>query len=110
MNIFCRLGGLQNGGVPLFLLHGNRDNHSHFTELESILARDHRTVCLDFRGHGLSSKPDCPLTPDLLAADVDAVTRHLGYDQIILVGHSLGSVTSMVYADPSGRSEWRAWC
>jgi len=98
VSIFCRIGGLANDGIPLVLLHGNRDNHSHYAELESILARTRRTTCIDFRGHGLSSKPDCPLTPDLLAADVDAVIRALGYERVVLIGHSLGSVTSMVYA------------
>lgn len=98
VNIFCRLGGLDHDGIPVVLLHGNRDNHSHYAELESVLSRTHRTVCIDFRGHGLSSKPDCVMTPDLLAADVDAVIRALGYERVILIGHSLGSVTSMVCA------------
>jgi pimeloyl-ACP methyl ester carboxylesterase len=98
VDVFCRLGGLENGGTPVVFLHGNRDNHSHYTELESIIAQSRRTVCIDFRGHGLSSKPDCPMTPDLLAADVDSVIRTLGFDRVILLGHSLGSVTSMVYA------------
>jgi pimeloyl-ACP methyl ester carboxylesterase len=98
VDIFCRLGGLDKEGVPVVFLHGNRDNHSHYTELESIVARYRPTVCIDFRGHGLSSKPDRVMTPDLLAADLDIVIRALRFDKVILLGHSLGSVVSMVYA------------
>jgi pimeloyl-ACP methyl ester carboxylesterase len=98
VQIFCRLSGLQNRGTPLVLLHGNRDNHSHFAEVEGFLSQSRLTMALDFRGHGLSSKPDCPLSPEGFVKDVQEVVRHFGWEKIILVGHSLGAVTSMVYA------------
>jgi pimeloyl-ACP methyl ester carboxylesterase len=98
VDLFCRHAGADNDGPPVLLLHGNRDNHSHWAEVESRLSRTHHTVAIDFRGHGLSSKIDCPLSPELLADDVRAVCNHYGFGRVVLAGHSLGSVVSMTFA------------
>jgi len=97
VSLFSRWSG--NGrGEPLLFLHGNRDNHSHFTELQSILAAQWSTVAIDLRGHGFSSKIDCPLSVDLFAEDLAAFIAYHGWEKVTLIGHSLGAVTSMVYA------------
>jgi pimeloyl-ACP methyl ester carboxylesterase len=97
VHIYCRHTGVSDA-PPLLLLHGNRDNHSHFAEMESILGGTHYTVAVDFRCHGLSSKPDCPLSPELFARDIERVMDHYGWESVTLIGHSLGSVTSLVLA------------
>src|SRR2546426_4101890 len=58
VNLFYRQSG-DRSQEPILLLHGNRDNNTHYTELQSILAARHNTVAIDLRGHGLSSKVDC---------------------------------------------------
>jgi pimeloyl-ACP methyl ester carboxylesterase len=83
---------------PILFLHGNRDNHTHFAELQANLSRSHQTLAIDLRGHGFSSKIDCPLSADLYADDLDAFIDYHRWDKVALVGHSLGAVTSMVYA------------
>src|SRR4051812_17965960 len=97
VHLFCRHAGVDNGGPPVLLLHGNRDNHSHWAEVEQLLARSHHTVAIDFRGHGLSSKVDCPLSPELLGDDIRALCDHYGFGRVVLAGHSLGSVVSMTF-------------
>jgi pimeloyl-ACP methyl ester carboxylesterase len=98
VHLFCRHAGAEHGGTPVLLLHGNRDNHSHWAEVQERLARSRHTIAVDFRGHGLSSKPDCPFSPELLADDVRAVCDAHGWDRVVLVGHSLGSVVGMTFA------------
>jgi pimeloyl-ACP methyl ester carboxylesterase len=106
VHLFCRHAGAHHGGAPVLLLHGNRDNHSHWAEVEHRLARNHHTVAVDFRGHGLSSKVDCPLSPELLADDVRSLCDLHGFERVVLAGHSLGSVVSMTFAHRwPGRAE-----
>ncbi len=83
---------------PVLFLHGNRDNHTHFSELQDLLSQEHRCISIDLRGHGFSTKVDCPLSAELYADDLDAFISYHGWDKVTLVGHSLGAVTSMVYA------------
>jgi pimeloyl-ACP methyl ester carboxylesterase len=96
--LFYRVSGPETAAPPVVFLHGNRDNHTHFAELISLLDPALRCLALDLRGHGLSSKEDHPLSAGQCAADVIEVLDHLGWDQVTLVGHSLGSVTAMVLA------------
>lgn len=97
VQIFYRRQGPTNT-EPILFLHGNRDNHSHFAELQTLLSPFRQTFALDLRGHGFSSKVDCPLSAELYADDLDAFIKHFGWEKVTLVGHSLGAVTSMVYA------------
>lgn len=96
--LFSRLSAGNDALPPLVLLHGNRDNHTHFTELTELLAGARRCVSVDLRGHGLSSKEDTPLSAQQCSDDLLILLDHFGWRQVVLVGHSLGSVTSMVFA------------
>jgi pimeloyl-ACP methyl ester carboxylesterase len=97
-HLYCRHAGAAADGPLVLLVHGNRDNHSHFAELQRELSGRH-TVAVDLRGHGLSSDLDRPLTPELLAADLRSIVEHYSTSPVVLAGHSLGSVAAMVYAD-----------
>jgi pimeloyl-ACP methyl ester carboxylesterase len=57
-------------------------------------------ILLDQRGTGRSAFPDDPysFTPEQLAADVEALRRHLGLDTVELLGHSAGGKVAQVYA------------
>jgi pimeloyl-ACP methyl ester carboxylesterase len=50
-------------------------------------------VTLDARGHGLSSKPTDPdaYADDAMKRDVIALLDHLGLDDVLLVGYSMGA-------------------
>ncbi|MGP4005631.1 alpha/beta fold hydrolase [Streptomyces sp. 4N124] len=95
--LFLRESGPRTG-PPLLFLHGNRDNHTHFTELIGHLDATHRCVAVDLRGHGLSSKEDVELSARQCAEDIAYVAKERGWTEVIPVGHSLGAVTSMLIA------------
>lgn len=100
VNLFCRSVGEESIRPPVLLLHGNRDNHTHYTAVQELLAAaGWHSIALDWRGHGLSSTLDCMPAPALLAKDVLAVVEHFCWRRIVLVGHSLGSVAAMTFAD-----------
>jgi pimeloyl-ACP methyl ester carboxylesterase len=56
------------------------------------LARDHRVLALDLRGHGHSDKPHDPRAYDELALDVIRLLDHLQIEKSHVVGYSLGGI------------------
>jgi len=83
------------------LLHGLLLNQRMHVPLARALAeRGHRVVTLDLRGHGLSDR-----TPEMwrygmgfFAQDVVALLDHLGVDEAVVGGTSLGANTTLEVA------------
>ena len=63
--------------------------------------RKHRqAAAFDFRSHGRSDAAnDSGYYVEALVKDVEAVVNELGWEQVILVGHSMGGSTAIAYAD-----------
>ena len=59
------------------------------------LARDHREVALDLRGHGASDKPHQPRAYDEIGLDVIRLLDHLGIERAHVVGYSLGGIIAV---------------
>jgi len=55
------------------------------------LARDHRVIALDLRGHGKSDKPKPPVIDAEMARDVARLMAHLGIRRAHIVGYGLGA-------------------
>jgi pimeloyl-ACP methyl ester carboxylesterase len=90
-------------GRPLLLLHGLMA-HRGFFEAQRPLASDFQIITVDLRGHGDSRTGG--LRPDVarIAADVAELAEHLGLEDAIGVGWSLGaSVLWRVLAGPASR-------
>src|SRR5579871_6720668 len=82
-------------GVPVVLLHGYTsccDAGFFSNGVAKELARDHRVIGIDARGHGRSEKPHDPARypGDRMPADVIAVLDHLGVDKAHFHGYSMG--------------------
>jgi 3-oxoadipate enol-lactonase len=71
---------------------------SLWDDLAADLARDHRVVRFDTRGHGRSPAPEGGYTVGGLAADVVALADELGVDRFAYVGLSLGGAIGQVLA------------
>lgn len=88
-------------GRPLVLLHGLMA-HSGFFAPQRALAADFRLVAIDLRGHGESSTVFETPTVERLAYDVGELAAHLGLEQALVVGWSLGaSVLWRLLAGPA---------
>jgi len=82
-------------GTPVVLLHGYTSccDASWFADgVAKELARDHRVIGIDARGHGRSEKPHDPARydGDRMPADVIEVLDHLGVKQAHFHGYSMG--------------------
>jgi len=86
-------------GRPILFIHGLSQSWLSWSrQLDSELARDHRLVAIDMRGHGQSDKPrDAYGDSRLWADDVRGVIDALGLDRPVLCGWSYGSLPILDY-------------
>ncbi|AKM04616.1 MULTISPECIES: alpha/beta fold hydrolase [Burkholderia cepacia complex] len=78
------------GGVPLILLnHWGAVLDNFDPRIVDGLASGHRVIATDYRGIGASGG-SAPLTIDEMARDTIALIRKLGFEQVDLLGFSLG--------------------
>jgi pimeloyl-ACP methyl ester carboxylesterase len=83
------------GTEPLVLLHGITDSAKTYEPLAGRIDERFRVHALDFRGHGLSDKPDSLYDTDAYADDVRHFIREVIGAPVLLEGHSLGGAVSV---------------
>ncbi|QKW07115.1 alpha/beta hydrolase [Streptomyces sp. NA04227] len=85
------------GAPTVVLVHGWTCSIAFWNEQIRDLARDHRVIAYDQRGHGGSPHVPGGYTPDTLADDLEAVLRTTlaPGERAVLVGHSMGGMTIM---------------
>jgi len=86
-------------GVPLLLVHGFGNDAHIWDDLAPLLAPHYRVLALDLRGHG-DSAHDPALRYDYgdHVRDVEAVVSALGIARMVLIGHSLGGRSALLFA------------
>jgi pimeloyl-ACP methyl ester carboxylesterase len=77
-------------GRPLILLHGGLGSGEMFGPILPTFAAHHQVVAPDLQGHGRTADIDRPLSVELMADDIAALTGHLGLDRPDVMGYSLG--------------------
>ena len=86
-------------GVPLVLVHGFGNEAHIWDDFVPIVTPHYRVIAIDQRGHGESAHdPELRYDYDFLVADLEAVTKALGVERMVLIGHSLGGRASMLFA------------
>jgi pimeloyl-ACP methyl ester carboxylesterase len=90
----------QGRGDAVVLIHGNGGSLRGWIDAGVLpnLARDHRVVALDARGHGQSGKPhDAKAYGREMGLDVIRLLDHLGIRRAHIVGYSMGaSITAQL--------------
>ena len=90
----------QGNGPPVVLIHSMASNLRHSwieTGWIEHLRPSYRTIALDCRGHGLSSKSYDPdfYTADQMADDVVRLLDHLGVARTLVAGYSMGACVAL---------------
>jgi pimeloyl-ACP methyl ester carboxylesterase len=62
------------------------------------LARHHRVVMFDLRGHGKSDRAASGYDLETLSRDLDCVVQQLGLGAAVMVGHSYGALVALRFA------------
>jgi pimeloyl-ACP methyl ester carboxylesterase len=86
-------------GPAVILIHGYTDSARDWLPLVPFLSPNYRLILVDIRGHGQSSKPECCYTLIDFAYDIKQLMDALDVSQADLIGHSLGSLISQVFAE-----------
>ncbi|WP_426749682.1 alpha/beta fold hydrolase [Myxococcus sp. Y35] len=101
--------GPLSGAPSVLFLHGIAQSRQSWSGiLQGRLARSHRLVALDLRGHGDSDKPegDAPYVDGVhFAGDVEAVIGQLGLERPVVVAWSYGGVVAGDYLRHRGDAE-----
>ncbi|OGO50200.1 MAG: hypothetical protein A2148_04150 [Chloroflexi bacterium RBG_16_68_14] len=87
----------QGSGFPIVLTHGLGDCAELWSPLAEALANSYRVVSWDMRGHYRSEAPEelSQYTQELVVEDLRALCDHLGIEQAVHGGHSLGGYTAL---------------
>ena len=86
-------------GTPLLLVHGFGNEAHIWDDFAPLVAPHYRTVAVDLRGHGDSDHdPERRYDYEHHVADLEAVTAALGIERLVLVGHSFGGRTGVLFA------------
>lgn len=91
---------IEGTGAPILLLHGWTCDHLDWSWQQPFFqSLGFQTIAIDHRGHGRSAVlPGNDYGPETLADDVAALLSHLGIDNAIAVGHSLGTAIASALA------------
>jgi len=86
-------------GPPLLLTHGYSSTSGMWHGQVDALARDHKLILWDMRGHGQSDYPDDPgaYSEELTVGDIAAILDAVNAPRAIIGGLSLGGYMSLAF-------------
>ena len=88
--------GVVGHGSPVILLHGGRASSLTWGhQVRALVARKHRVILIDSRGHGRSTLGEQPLSYALMAQDVAAVMDRLKLRRAAVAGWSDGAIVGL---------------
>ncbi|TIW64573.1 MAG: alpha/beta fold hydrolase, partial [Mesorhizobium sp.] len=79
-------------GDPVLLIHGGLGHADIWASQVATLAKTHKVIVADSRGHGRSTRTEQPYGYDLMASDYLALLDYLKIDKTALVGWSDGGI------------------
>ena len=104
-----------SGGRPILFIHGiSQSSLTWSRQLDSELARDHRLVAMDLRGHGLSDKPrdaygDSRLWADDVRAVIDALNLIVRAQRLVVRPAGHPGLYPALRRGPDWRHPLRRW-
>ncbi|NKB70021.1 MAG: alpha/beta fold hydrolase [Candidatus Latescibacteria bacterium] len=98
LHINCVDWGNQ-GAMPLVLVHGARSHAHSWDPIARALSPSYHVVAFDLRGRGGSDwSREADYGYRANAADLTGVIEHFGFDRPVIIGHSEGGKSAILYA------------
>jgi pimeloyl-ACP methyl ester carboxylesterase len=97
INLYYEIHG---SGPPFFLHHGLTSSCQAWHEQLPWLTKNHQVIVHDARGHGLTTAPvgDERYSWEIMCDDLNRLVEHLGIEQAIVGGLSMGSGVALSFA------------
>lgn len=97
-----------SGPLTIVFVHGLGGDHTIFDSQIAHFAQTHQVLGIDLPGSGGSGQDRSSWTMESFGEDVATVLDHLGLNEIVLVGHSLGGNVTVEAAlrRPVGSEGW----
>lgn len=97
INLYYEIHG---SGPPFFLHHGLTSSCQAWYEHLPWLTKNHQVIVHDARGHGLTTAPvgDDRYSWEIMCDDLNRLVEHLGIEQAIVGGLSMGSGVALNFA------------
>src|SRR5258707_5689936 len=92
LNLYYEIHGV---GEPLILLHGGLGSIDMFGEVLPLLAKGRQVIAVDLQGHGRTADIDRPIRYELMADDIAALIKFLGFQKSDVMGYSVGGGTAL---------------
>lgn len=92
---YYRTGGEK---PPFVLAHGATDDGLCWTPIAKVLEKEFDVIMVDALGHGLSDSPEGPNPAPKMGETLAAVIQALGIEKPLIMGHSMGAVTTLALA------------
>lgn len=89
---------VHGAGPALYMLHGGMESRKSFEAQIPVFAEHFTVVAVDSREQGQSGNAPEQISYDLMAADLIALSAHLGHEKISVMGSSDGAITAMTAA------------
>ena len=88
----------EGSGYPLILIHGLNGDLTGWVLVMPELSKHYRTMALDVRGHGGTSKPDQPYSIKGFSEDLYGFMNHLKIAKAHILGLSMGGAIAQQFA------------
>ena len=85
-------------GKPLVLLPGWPETWWSYHKMMPLLAKNYQVIVVDIRGMGSSDKPETGYDKKTMAGDIYELIHQLGYRQVFMCGHDIGSMVAFSFA------------
>ncbi len=87
-----------NGSVNLLFVHGSYIDQTYWTEQVKYFEKEFSVITLDLAGHGKSGRERENWSIEGFADDLVNLIKALDLENVILIGHSLGSDVNLIAA------------
>ena len=88
----------KEGKEPVILLHGGLVSSDYWSFEVPLLAKTHKVIIVDSRGHGRSTMSDQPFSYKLMSSDVLQLMDYLKIKKASIVGWSDGGIIGLIIA------------